>query len=114
MREAIVKKLLAGGLAVNDGITTTGTEGPVAIDTPIANATFYVLALSGSTTGKVTIEEAHSINYANTWIAVGVVTCATAGLLQVVRVQNTEALAYRARVTQTANGSGIDVIMKAS
>lgn len=106
--------LLSGGLAVGAGTTTISDAGPKSFyGASVQNCVFYVRANAGSTTGTVTLEEAYDPAETGTWRTVGVVTCATATTVQVVRLVG-EVAAVRARVTGTANGSGITVTVKAS
>lgn len=114
MKDIQTRVLLAGGLAVGAGTAVISDVGPISLyGDPVTNAVFYVTSNAGQTTGIVKIEEASSVAEGGTWVTIATVTCATATTVQVVR-QAGEVVAVRARVTQTANGSGITVLLKAS
>lgn len=114
MNTVQTRTLLSGGLAFGAGTTVVSDAGPTSFYSfPVTNTVFYVTTNAGSTTGTVTLEEADYVTQTGTWRTIAVVTCATATSVQVVR-QAGEINAVRARVTGTANGSGITVVAKAS
>ena len=113
-KDIILQTLLSAGLAVGDGTTANETAGPIQVNSfPVTNNVFYVISNASQTTGTVTIQEADSTSNTGTWVTVATVTCATANTVQVVRLAG-EIMAVRARVSATANGSGITVKYKAS
>jgi len=114
VKDIQTRVLLSGGLAVGAGTTVVSDVGPVSFyGDPVTNTVFYVTSNASQTTGTIKIEEASTATEAGTWVTIATVTCATATTVQVVR-QAGEMVAVRARVTATANGSGITVLVKAS
>lgn len=88
---------------------TSGNGTVMTLDGQHDHVRFFVIGSSGVTAGAVTIEEAHTADYAGTWAELQVVTV-TASAVQTVYQACGSMLHTRARVSTTVTGGTVSVI----